>query len=238
MDQEKNGGDGARDAHAAPVRFPLRTVRHHRVREKKDAIVRLQNEAARLLLATLAPGKESSTSRILEHLPNTLASSSRALEVLLGANLLCHSHTLLGSHWPLVRLPQLIDHPWITSEILLAGNQDYRKARAEMHDLRDPLLLNVVQRVGGVDGEADQDDMGVGIAERAETVIVFLSSRIPQGKLDVLPIDLDIGHIILEHSGNVNLRESSFREDDQQASLSTSTITNNDQLPTDFRHNI
>lgn len=102
--------------------------------------VRSQNEAARLLLATLAPGEESSTSRILEHLPNTLAGSSRALEVLLSTDLLGHSHTLrvsqsefcvasgaaatylFRSHWPLVRLPQLIDHPWITSEILLAGD--------------------------------------------------------------------------------------------------------------------
>ena len=101
--------------------------------------VRSQNDAA-LLLATLAPGKECSTSRILENLSNTLPSSSRTLEVLLSANLLCHSHTLcvpqselcpssgaavtylLRSHWPLVRLPQLIDHPWIASEILLAGD--------------------------------------------------------------------------------------------------------------------
>jgi len=58
------------------------------------AKVRSQNDAARLLLATLAPGKEGSTSRVLEHLPNTLAGSSRALEVLFSANLLCHSHAL------------------------------------------------------------------------------------------------------------------------------------------------
>lgn len=107
-----------------------------------DVTVRLQNEAGPLvaLLATLAPGKEGSASRILENLSNTLPSPSGALEVLLGANLLCHGHTLciiqselcprssttvtylLRSHRPLVRLPQLIDHPWITSEILLAGD--------------------------------------------------------------------------------------------------------------------
>jgi len=179
MDQEKKGGDGFRDAHAVPVRLPSRTVRHHRVQGEMDATVRLQNEAVRLLLATLAPGKEGSTSRVLENLPNTLASSGRALEVLLSANLLCHGHTLLRSHWPLVRLPQFVDHPRVASEILLAGDQDYRKAGAEMHNLRDPLLLYVVQRVGGVDGEADQDDMGVGVTERAEAIIVFLSSRIP-----------------------------------------------------------
>ena len=64
---------------------------------KIDVTARLQNNAARLLLATLAPGEERGTSRILEHLPNSFAGSSRALEVLLGTNLLGNSHTLRAS---------------------------------------------------------------------------------------------------------------------------------------------
>lgn len=47
--------------------------------------------------------------------------------------------------------------------------------------------------------------MGVGVTERAETIVVFLSSRIPQGKLNVLSVHLDIGHIILEHGGDIDL---------------------------------
>ena len=96
MDQEgeKKGETVSRDAHAAPPRIPFRTARHHRVQGKIRPTVRSQNEAVRLLLVALAPGKESSASRVLEHLSNSLPSSSRALEVLLGPNLLCHSHTL------------------------------------------------------------------------------------------------------------------------------------------------
>ena len=75
------------------------------------------------------------------------------------------------------------------------------------------LLLNVVQRVRGVNGEADQDDMGVRITERAEAVVVLLSGRIPQGKLDVFSIDFDIGHIVLEYSGNINLAGGTSDED-------------------------
>lgn len=41
------------------------------------------------------------------------------------------------------------------------------------------LLLNVVQRVGGIDGKADQDDVGVGIGQGAEPVVILLASRIP-----------------------------------------------------------
>lgn len=75
---------------------------------------------------------------------------------------------------------------------------------SEGHDLTY-LLLDVVQGVRGIDGEADQDDMRVGVGERAETVVILLASRIPQGQLNVLAIDLDIGDIVLENSGNVDL---------------------------------
>jgi hypothetical protein len=47
--------------------------------------------------------------------------------------------------------------------------------------------------------------MRIGVTERAETVIVLLSGRIPQRKFNVLSIDLNIGHIVLEHSRNINL---------------------------------
>ena len=67
------------------------------------------------------------------------------------------------------------------------------------------LLKNVVQRVRRVDGEADQDDVRVGVGEGSEPVIIFLSSRIPQGQLDVLVVDLDIGDIVLENGGDVDL---------------------------------
>ena len=37
------------------------------------------------------------------------------------------------------------------------------------------LLLNVLERVRRVDGKADQDNMRVGVGQRAETVIVLLA---------------------------------------------------------------
>ena len=70
------------------------------------------------------------------------------------------------------------------------------------------LLLNVIKGVGRVDSEADQDDMGVRVGERTETVIVLLTSGIPKSKLDVLSVDLDIGDVVLEDSGDVHLRLS------------------------------
>lgn len=67
------------------------------------------------------------------------------------------------------------------------------------------LLFNVFERVRRVDGEADQNDVGIWVREGTETVVIFLASRIPQGQLDVLAINLDIGDIVLKDSGDVNL---------------------------------
>lgn len=47
--------------------------------------------------------------------------------------------------------------------------------------------------------------MGVGVRKGSETVVVLLASRIPQGQLDVLAINLDIGDIVLENGGDVDL---------------------------------
>lgn len=67
------------------------------------------------------------------------------------------------------------------------------------------LLLDVVERVWRVDGETDQDDVRVGVRQRTETVVIFLTSRIPKGEFNVLAINLDIGDIVLEDGGDVNL---------------------------------
>ena len=67
------------------------------------------------------------------------------------------------------------------------------------------LLLDVVKRIGRVDGEADEDNVRVGVGERAETVVILLAGGIPEGELDVLAIDLDIGDVVLENSGDVDL---------------------------------
>jgi hypothetical protein len=81
----------------------------------------------------------------------------------------------------LAGLAQLLDGLLIVSEILLAADQNDRQALAEVKDLGDPLdelsvfqhgvsipsvtylLLNVVQRVGGIDSETNQNNVGVGV---------------------------------------------------------------------------
>lgn len=41
------------------------------------------------------------------------------------------------------------------------------------------LLLYIVQRIWRVDGETNEDDMGIWIGQRAQTIVIFLACRIP-----------------------------------------------------------
>jgi hypothetical protein len=135
---------------------------------------------------------------------------------------------LLGSYRLLGSLVQLLNGLLVEAQILLAADEDDGQALAEVQNLGDPLrgivsrsacadlgrgetylLLYVVERVGRVDGKANEDNVGVGVRERAETVVIFLASGIPEGELDVLAVNLDIGNVVLEDSGDVDLgRES------------------------------
>jgi hypothetical protein len=77
---------------------------------------------------------------VLEYLADTLVGLGRALEVLVGANLLADVLALLGRDGLLARLAQLLDGLGVVAEILLAANQNDGQALAEVQNLRDPLL--------------------------------------------------------------------------------------------------
>lgn len=70
------------------------------------------------------------------------------------------------------------------------------------------LLLDVVERVGRVNGEANEDDVRVRVGERAQTVVIFLACGIPEGELNVLAVDLYVGDIVFENSGHIDLHRA------------------------------
>ena len=156
---------------------------------------------------------EGCTGSVLKDFANTLAGLGRALEVTNGTNLLGNSHTLLSRDGALAGLAQLLDNLGIVTKILLASNEDDRKVLAEVKHLGNPLLLDVVERVGRVDSEADEDNVRVRVRERTQTVVVFLTGGIPEGKLHMAAIDLDIGNVVLEDGGDVDLGEGTLFED-------------------------
>ncbi len=68
------------------------------------------------------------------------------------------------------------------------------------------LLFHIVERVREVDGEAEEEDMGVGVREWAETVAeLVLASRIPQGEPDGLAVHLDVRDVEFKDCRDVHL---------------------------------
>lgn len=69
------------------------------------------------------------------------------------------------------------------------------------------LVHDILERVGAVNGEADKDDVGLGIREWSQTVVFFLSSSIPESKLDHLTCGRmgRVGDVVLEDGGDVFL---------------------------------
>ena len=45
-------------------------------------------------------------------------------------------------------------------------------------DLGEPLLADVLEGGGGGDGKADEENVGLGVRERSEAVVIFLSGSI------------------------------------------------------------
>ena len=114
----------------------------------------LQDQALGLLL--LFPGEQGSSCGVFEYFADTLVRLCRALEILLGANLLTDilglgvvleavpmkttaATYLLRSDGLLGRLVQLLNGLLVEAQILLAANKDDGQALAEVQDFGDPL---------------------------------------------------------------------------------------------------
>ena len=123
--------------------------------ETKFESTHLQDAAASLLLV-LNP-KQGGAGGVLKDLPHALVRLCRALEVLLGTDLLtdvlslgrrlassCYRRyrgytDLLWGNRLLRGLVKLLNRLLVVTQILLAANKDDGQARAEMQHLRDPL---------------------------------------------------------------------------------------------------
>lgn len=68
------------------------------------------------------------------------------------------------------------------------------------------LVLHVLQAGGEVDGEDDENDVALGIAERPQPVVLLLAGCVPERELDELAVELHVCYVVLEDGGDVCLR--------------------------------
>jgi hypothetical protein len=76
------------------------------------------------------------------------------------------------------------------------------------------LVHNVFQRIGAVDGKADENQVGLGVRKWPETVVFFLSGRVPKSELDGLTGGRvgRIGDVVLENCRDIFLTQCQTRQ--------------------------
>lgn len=60
------------------------------------------------------------------------------------------------------------------------------------------LRLYVVERRRADNGEADEENVGLGVGQRPQPVVILLSGGIPQSQADGLAINHDICRVVVE----------------------------------------
>jgi len=165
---------------------------------------------------------------------------SRALEVLLSPDFLAHLKGLFVLNRGSSHLAHALLGCFIIAQIELGANENDGNARSMMLNFRGPLRrvnrnpdianqethlgLDIVKRCAADDGEADQEDVGLRVGQGSQTIIIFLTSSVPQSQTDGFTVYHDTGRIVVEsipgqrivlkwaeshlHSGNVLARES------------------------------
>lgn len=105
-----------------------------------------------------------------------------ALHILDGTQFLSHPLTILLPYGLHLLLGQLLPHARVIPQIYLGTNDKAWDAGAVVVNLGEPFLADVLEGGGGRDGETDEEDVGLGIGQRTEPIIILLSSRVEQAE--------------------------------------------------------
>lgn len=73
--------------------------------------------------------------------------------------------------------------------------------------LQTHFILYIRETSREVDGEHDEDDVALRVAQRSEAVVLLLARGVPQRELDELPVERDLRDVVLEHGGDVRLKQ-------------------------------
>ncbi len=93
-----------------------------------------------------------------------------------------------------------------------------------MLNLVIPLILHVLERSEAVHREADEEDVGLRVAEGAQAVVVLLSGSVPQAERHGLVVDHDRGLVVVEDRGDVLGGEGVGGVGDEHAGLTDGTV--------------
>ncbi len=118
----------------------------------------------------------------------------------------------------------------IVSKIDLGPDEDDGSGRAVVVDLRIPLGLDVLEGGWRDDGEASEEDISLRIRKWTKTIVILLTSSVPEAKVDGLAISHDVSAVVVKDCGDVLSREGVGCVRNEKAGLSDGSITDDDTL--------
>jgi hypothetical protein len=133
------------------------------------------NDGDRLLLdhGRLERGDDGLVKDVLE----ALLRQGRALDVLDGAELTREPLARVVLDGPLLLPGELLADGGVLSQVDLGADNQAGHARAVVVDLGEPFLLDVLERCRARDREADEEDVGLRVRERTQTVVILLACK-------------------------------------------------------------
>lgn len=173
---------------------------------------------------------EEGTHCVCKHVLDAVLAECRTLQVLDGVDLASQSVALLERDGRLVLLLKLLQHICVVAEIALGPNQQDGHAGTVVRHLWVPLVLDVLIGRGAGDGEADDEDVGLRVGQRAKAVVLLLTCCVPQVEADGAAVHSDLGAVVVEHGGNVLFGERAGRVRDEQAGFSDRSVPHHHTL--------
>lgn len=92
------------------------------------------------------------------------------------------------------------------------------------------LGLDVVETRRRNNAEANEEDVGLRVAEWAQAVVVLLTGGIPESQADGLVVDHDARRVVVEDGRDVLAREGVGGVGDEQTCLADGTVAGDDTL--------
>lgn len=173
---------------------------------------------------------QNSPDRLIKDVLKTLLGQSGAFEIPDSVDLLAALDALRVRYRGHALLLELLDVLDVIAKIQLGADKDDGDVWGMVGNFRVPLGEDVVKGWGANDGKADQEDVGLRVGEGAKTIVILLTSGIPQTETDGLVVHHHVRRVVVEDSGNVFSGKGIGGVTDQQAGLSDSSVAGNDAL--------
>jgi len=142
-----------------------------------------------------------------KHILHPTARLRGALDIF-GTNFTCDFRALLGRDRRLALCAKHTSRIVVPAEIRLGCDEDERRSLAKVRYLGVPLVLDICETDGKVNGKHDEDDVAFRIAQWPQPVILFLPCRVPECNLNDLAIKLSVCYVVLKDGGYICLGRS------------------------------